>query len=94
MINIPQIGNLTAKELCGLFQEPELLDSIAYLELVINKQLSPGAELFRLGIELNYSTQELWAVQNRLALAIHHIRKANHNKSLMIPIKQSCTKSA
>jgi hypothetical protein len=88
MIPLPWIGNLTAKELCGLFQESELLDTIAYLELVINKQVSSGAELFRLGIELNYSTQELWAVQNRLALGIHYLRKDRK-----IHTAQSCRES-
>lgn len=90
MIELPEIGHRTAQELCGLFREQELLDAIAYLELVIEKRVIPGAELFRLGVDaLNYSTQELWAVQHRLALSIHHIRRIRRNKeeSLMIPVR-------
>jgi hypothetical protein len=78
VIQIPLIENHTAKELCNLFQESELLDAIAYIELVFRQEVIPGCELFRLGIDLNYSTQELWAVQNRLALAVHHMNTSNH----------------
>lgn len=89
MIELPEIGNRTARELCGLFREQELLDAIAYLELVIKKQVMPGAELFRLGVNaLNYSTQELWAIQHRLALGIHHIR-VKREESLMVPVGHS-----
>ena len=83
MIYLPEIGDRTARELCGLFQEQELLDAIVYLELVITKRVIPGAELYRLGIDgLNYSVQELWAVQNRLALGVLHMRT---QESLMVP---------
>lgn len=80
MIQIPLIENHTPNVLCERFQESELLDAIAYIELVLRQEVIPGAELFRLGITaFSYSTQELWAVQNRLALAVHHIR-ANRNQ--------------
>lgn len=84
MIQLPRIEKHTAHVLCERFQESELLEAIAYIELVLRQEIIPGGELFLLGIDLNYSIQELLAVQNRLALAVYHIRKFKQKKRSMI----------
>ena len=86
MIELPNIECRTADGLVGVFDEDELMCAIAYLELVYTERLIPGPELFRLGISpLEYTDQELWAVQNRCALGIQKMqaKRANRQEALM-----------
>lgn len=89
MIYLPNIETKTADALVGVFEEDELLCAIAYLELVYTGKLIPGPELFRLGIDaLEYTDQELWelwAVQNRCALAIQKNEKIATQNSQINP---------
>lgn len=75
-MELPNIRDCsTVKSIANVFKESELLESVAYLELVINGKIKPSRELLNLGIKFyNYNIQELQAVQNRLALAVSYIR--------------------
>lgn len=94
MIDLPNIDGKTADGLVGVFDEDELLCAIAYLELVYTGKVIPGPELFRLGISpLEYTDQELWAVQNRCALGIQKMRSKDSSTSLMESCKVRHIKS-
>jgi hypothetical protein len=77
MLDLAPIEHWPAPVLASAFSEKQLSEAIAYLELVRTGKLVPGPEMFRLGVSpLDYSPQEIVAVQNRLALAISYQRKA------------------
>ena len=77
MFELAPTEHWPAQVLAKTFSEDQLADGIAYLELVRTGELTPGPEMFRLGVSpLDYTTEELEAVQRRLALAISYQRKA------------------
>ena len=71
MIKLPCIGHWPAHVLAKSFSEEDLCRGISYLELVKREVVIPGPEMFALGISpLDWSVEEVIAVQNRLSLAI------------------------
>jgi hypothetical protein len=75
MFELAPTENWPAHILARTFSESQLSDGIAYLELVRIEELTPGPEMFRLGVSpLSYTTEELEAVQRKLALAISYQR--------------------
>lgn len=73
---IAPINNWPASTLAKSFSYDELSEIISYLQLALDGEVIPGAELYRLGIDaLNYTNEELQAVQNKVALAISHQKK-------------------
>lgn len=76
MIRLPLTENWPAHTLAITFDEKSLCEAIAYLELVLTKELMPGPELNNLGISpLDFTDEELLAVQRKLAMAIGKIRE-------------------
>lgn len=77
MIDLAPTENWPAHVLAKTFSEDRLYEGIAYLELVRTGEVTPGPEMFRLGVSpLDYTNEEIEAVQRKLALAVSHQRKA------------------
>jgi len=75
MIDLPPTEHWPADVLARAFTEKQLCEAIAYLELVRTSEMIPGPEMFNLGISpLEYSIEEIVAVQRRLALAVQKRR--------------------
>lgn len=73
MLVLPPTEHWTANVLSRAFTRRELCEGIAYLELVRSGKFVPGPEIARLGIDpLTHTSEELDAVQRRLALAVLH----------------------
>ena len=73
---LPPTEHWPAKVLARTFSEVQLREGIAYLERVRTGKYTPGPEMFNLGISpLDYTSEEIEAVQNRLALAISYQRR-------------------
>lgn len=84
MIHLPLTENWPAHTLAKTFDEKLLCEAIAYLELVLTKELIPGPELNNLGISpLDFTKEEIVAVQRKLAMAIGKIRL--HSKANAVP---------
>jgi hypothetical protein len=77
MLDLPPTEHWPARILAKSFSEEDLARAIAYLELVRSGEYIPGPEMFVLGIDvLEYTTEEVEAVQRKLALAISYQRRA------------------
>jgi hypothetical protein len=75
MIDLPLTEHWPANVLARAFTEKQLCEAIAYLEMVRTSEMIPGPEMFNLGISpLNYNTEEIVAVQRKLALAVQKRR--------------------
>lgn len=75
-IELPPIESWPVSVLVKTFAEEDLCEAIAYLEMVRTSEYTPGPEMFNLGISpLEYSNEEIVAVQCRLALAVSRIRQ-------------------
>ena len=79
-LHLIPIDHWPAKILAKTFKEDDLLEAISYLDLVLKEELTPGPEMFSLGISpLDYNKEELVAVQHRLMLALSYQGKAKEN---------------